>query len=133
MASKLQSRILPGGIMRAIHVWTPGLVDRLTNGGDMPVQAVRSSLYNYSKMQLYRQVDILGPSKLVEMFDKPLPGTAGRGVSVVMSDHALQVWYDGPIITLDTPDDADPKELQAKAMQVWKGTRKPVKPARKAA
>lgn len=102
----LNHAILPGGVKRAIHVFTPSLQDRLKNGGDQPVMAVRSGLHNYEKMRLYRKVDILGPSEMVELFDNPLPGTNGRGVAILFTDHALRVWFEGdrqpPII--DTAD-----------------------------
>ncbi len=97
--SKMESAILPAGTLRAIHVYVPALQERQktpwkANEGQ-PVMAVRSALYNYEKMRLYRMVEILGPSMLVEM-PEPLPGTNGRGVAILMTREAVRVWFDGP-------------------------------------
>ena len=95
----MESAILPPGTMRAIHVYVPALTERMKepwkpNTGS-PVMAVRSSLYNYEKMRLYRMVEILGPSELVEM-ESPLPGTNGRGVAILFTNQPVRVWFDGP-------------------------------------
>lgn len=101
--------ILAGGTRRAVHVYVPTLQERQQKGWKAGtgkcVMAVRSSLYGYKKMRLYRKVEILGPSELIEM-EKPLPGTNGRGVAILFTDHALRVWFDGKKHpeTIDTSD-----------------------------
>jgi len=90
-----KSELLPSGILRAVHVLTPALQERLKDKtSTMPVVAVRSSNGNYSRMRLYRWVEILGPSWIGEIFDNPLPGTGGRAVAVLFSEYPLQVWID---------------------------------------
>lgn len=107
-----KSQTLPGGVRRAIHVYVPRLQERQKNGwvanAGEPVMAVRSSLYGYAKMRLYRRVEWNGPTELVEMV-KPLPGTGGRGVAIVFTDAPLTVyWDDARPTTIDT-DDAQPR------------------------
>jgi hypothetical protein len=103
---KTKSQVLPGGVRRAIHVFVPRLQERqktgwVANTGD-PVMAVRSSLYGYAKMRLYRRVEWDGPTELVEMVE-PLPGTGGRGVAIVFTTAPLTVyWDDKPPATIDT-------------------------------
>lgn len=104
--------ILPGGTRRAIHVYVPALMKRQEKwkaGVGDPVMAVRSSLYDYEMMRLYRKVEILGPSELVEM-KYPLPGTKGRGVAILFTSAPVRVTWDGdkPPKTIDTAD--RPKE-----------------------
>jgi hypothetical protein len=103
------SMILAGGTRRAVHVYVPTLTERQAKGWKAGegkcVMAVRSALYDYRKMRLYRKVEILGPSELVEM-ETPLPGTKGRGVAILFTEHALRVWCDGKARpeTIDTSD-----------------------------
>jgi hypothetical protein len=116
---KLVSEIIDAvpGVRRAIHVFTPGLLFRLENknavSAQLPVQVLRSSTHNYSKMRLYHKIEMLGPSSMDELFDNPLPGTGGRGVSICFTDFAVRVWYpEGQKpLTIDTPDGRDPKDI----------------------
>ena len=94
----MKSEVLPGGTWRIVHIFTPVLKKRQDAGpwkamNGEPLMAVRSSVGAYCRMRIYRRVDIEGPSKLVEL-EKPLPGTGGRGVAVMMTDAPLRVWYD---------------------------------------
>lgn len=109
----MKSTILKAGVKRAIHVFVPALQSRQEEGWKAhtgsPVMAVRSSLYNYEKMRLYRKVEILGPSELIEM-EKPLPGTKGRGVAILFTTARIRVWYDDKLPK--TVDTSDAKKLQ---------------------
>lgn len=104
----MNCHMLPAGTKRAIHVYVPALMERRkswrANAGQ-PVMAVRSALYNYTKMRLYRRVEILGPAELVEM-ETPLPGTGGRGVAILITTAAVRAWYDAGTTpkTIDTSD-----------------------------
>lgn len=124
----MKSQILPAGPRRAIHVYVPALMKRQTDGwkvNDGPaVMAVRSALYGFRKMRLYRKVEILRPSRgdsvaeLVEM-EQPLPGTNGRGVAILFTTCALRVWYDGDAYppTIDTDAPAEPKKPRVRVYQ----------------
>jgi len=113
---KLVSEIIDAqpGVTRALHVFTPALQYRLENNAStLPVMALRSSIHNYGKMKLFARIECLGPSSLDPLFDKPLPGTGGRGVAIMFTAFALRVWYpEGqkpPAV--DTPDGRNPKEI----------------------
>jgi hypothetical protein len=97
-AKRLKSKILPGGVLRAVHVYVPTLQQRLAEGGDKPVMAVRLQDNNgeWRRMKLYRKVEWAGPGRteLIEHFDAPLPGTNGRGVAIVYTDAPLAVFWD---------------------------------------
>jgi len=113
---KLVSEIIDAqpGVTRALHVFTPALQYRLENNAStLPVMALRSSIHNYGKMKLFARIECLGPSSIDPLFDKPLPGTGGRGVAIMFTAFALRVWYpEGqkpPAV--DTPDGRNPKEI----------------------
>lgn len=125
----MKSQILPAGPRRAIHVFVPALMKRQEQGWKAndgpPVMAVRSALYGYRKMRLYRKVEILPPARdaahaaeLVEMTE-PLPGTNGRGVAILFTTCALRVWYDGDAYppTIDTAAPAEPKKSRVRVYQ----------------
>lgn len=122
----MKSQILPAGPRRAIHVFVPALMKRQADGwkvNDGPaVMAVRSALYGFRKMRLYRKVEILPPARggvpaaeLVEM-ETALPGTNGRGVAILFTTCALRVWYDGdrypPTIDTDAPIAPKPSRVR---------------------
>lgn len=78
----------------AFHVFTPALMYRANNPDcNMPVMALRSSETNFEEMVLYHQIDVLGPSSLKPLFDRPLPGTGGRGVAIMFTSSPMEVWY----------------------------------------
>jgi hypothetical protein len=124
----MKSQVLPAGPRRAIHVFVPALMKRQADGwranDGPPVMAVRSSLYGYRKMRLYRKVEILPPARgdaaaeLVEM-EQALPGTNGRGVVILFTTCALRVWYDGDAYppTIDTAAPAEPKQSRVRVYQ----------------
>lgn len=102
------------GVKRAIHVLTPALQYRLeNNASELPVMALRSSIHNYSKLKLYTRIECLGPSSMDPLFDKPLPGTGGRGVAILFTEFAIRVWYpDGQRPSaIETPDGRSPKDV----------------------
>ena len=102
-----KSKILAGGVKRAIHVLTPALQERLSNKATRkPVVAIRSALHNYEKFILARGVKIHGPSEMFEDFENPLPGTGGRAVCVLMTEHAVEIFWDEA--------DGNPKIFDAK-------------------
>lgn len=122
MAQK--SKILPGGVKRAIHVFTPALMERLdkTKRSRKPIIAIRSALHNYEMMILCRGVKIHGPSEMFEDFDNPLPGTGGRAVAVMMTEHAVEIFWDEtdpdprPINTKGKK----PEDLMAELSRLWR-------------
>ena len=130
-----KSELLPAGILRAVHVLTPALQERLKDKtSTLPVIAVRSSNKDYSRMRLYRWVEILGPSFIGEIFDQPLPGTNGRAVAVLFSEYPLQVWIDpandlGVIETAGKTPDEILAECKARIEAKKKPARKPVRKA----
>lgn len=106
---KLVSKIIEAvpGVRRAVHVMTPVLLDRIKDKkNNRPAMALRSSLHNYSKVKLYERIEFMGPSTLEPLFDKPLPGTDGRGVAIMFTDFPLRVWYyeDQPPRIINSPD-----------------------------
>ena len=70
----------------------------------------------FSRTRLYRHFEFLGPAYGLEVFDDPLPGTNGRGVAVVETKWAIQVWFDGPVKTLELTNDA-PEGTETKREQ----------------
>jgi len=90
----MPTKMLPGGIRRAIHIFTPVLQERLSKGGNKPVVGVREVTDNYGKMCLYRSVLIFGPSFIQEVFDNPLPGTDGRGTVILFTDSPVRALWD---------------------------------------
>jgi len=85
---------LRAGVRRAIHVYTPELLKRLSGEGYGPVVAIRSELDDFNSYVLCRGVEWSGRTSLVELFDKPLPGTGGRGVVYNLTASALTVLLD---------------------------------------
>lgn len=115
---KLVSEIIEAapGVRRAVHVFTPALMHRLANkGSTLPVMALRSSRHDFGKMKLYQRIEMMGPSSLDPLFDKPLPGTGGRGVAIMFTEFPLRVWYyegEAPAV-IDTNDKRKPDEILA--------------------
>jgi hypothetical protein len=96
---ELKSKVLRGGILRCIHIFVPVLHKRQTEGGDEMIWAVRSSIADsdgsrWNRMILCRKVEWNGPTKCVEHFNDPLPGTGGRGVAVVYTEAELTIYWD---------------------------------------
>jgi hypothetical protein len=95
---KVNTEILPAGIERAIHVFVPSLQSRFDDpkAKDKYCMAVRSKDEDgkWSRMRLYRKINWNGPTRLVEHFDKPMPGTKGRGVCIVYTSAALYCTWD---------------------------------------
>jgi len=112
-----KSRMLKGGVRRAIHVFTPMLMTRLKDGGNDPVMAIRSYIHNYEKMLLVKKVEILGPSEMVELFDKPLPGTGGRGVAILFTSAPIKIWFDRKLYLYETKNKT-PDQV-AEQIRIW--------------
>lgn len=115
--------VLEAGVMRAIHVLTPALVNRLKNGGKEPLMAVRSSADDYGSLQLFQRVTWNGRSEIAESFDAPMPGTSGRGVAVVYTAAKLICYYDKVAPLVKSPADASIEEVYKacqQAMAEWK-------------
>lgn len=98
--------VFAAGTKRAIHVLTPALVNRLKNGGEEPLMAVRSSEDGYKTLQLFRKVTWHGPTQLMENFEDPLPGTSGRGVAVIYTTAKLICTYEhlSPVVKSNPKD-----------------------------
>jgi hypothetical protein len=98
----------------AFHVFTPALQYRFENREcNLPVMALRSSLKDYQAMQLFHKIECLGPSSLEPLFNKPLPGTGGRGVAIMFTKSPMKVWYPKgktPRI-IKTLDGLEPKKI----------------------
>ena len=110
------------GVRRAIHVFTPALQHRLENNtSNLPVMALRSSLHDYKNIKLYHKIEMLGPSSLDPLFDKPLPGTGGRGVAIMFTEFAIRVWYPKgkKPVHIKTPDGKDPKEILKEVLKKY--------------
>ena len=65
---------------------------RKTTGVKVPLVGVRT-LENLKRLYIYRQVDILGPSSIMEL-DAPIPGTDGRVICPLITDAPLRVYRD---------------------------------------
>ncbi len=114
--------VLAAGTMRAIHVLTPALVNRLKNGGKEPLMAVRTSADDYASLQLFELVAWKGRSEIAESFAAPMPGTSGRGVAVVYTASRLICYYKKVAPIVASPADASIEEVYAacqKAMIEW--------------
>jgi hypothetical protein len=113
---KLVSTIIDAtpGVVRAVHVFTPALQHRLaTAGSELPVMALRSSLHEYNLFKLYQRIELLGPSSMDPLFDKPLSGTGGRGVAILFTEFALRVWHfdDETPAVIDSKDGRNPQDV----------------------
>ena len=86
------TRVLPGGVRRVVHVIAKTLKENIENKAGKPMVGVRD-WNNLSRMYIYRRVDILGPSSVMEI-DQPLPGTDGRGICPLITEAALMVYMD---------------------------------------
>lgn len=95
---------LKGGPMRAVHVFTPALVERLKSKVKQPVMAIRCETSNYCQMKLCYNVHIHGESEMREIFDKPLPGTDGRGVAILFTKSPITIQYGEKLVTINTKD-----------------------------
>ncbi len=83
----------------AFHVFTPALLYRLdkTKPIELPVMALRLERDNYEMMYLFDQIDCINGSSLEPLFDKPLPGTNGRGVAIMFTNGEVKCFYRGTI------------------------------------
>lgn len=99
---------LKAGVDRAIHVYTKVLVERMKENKGQMLWLVRSSLYNYKKAIVCRRVEWNGPCRGEDQFDKPLPGTGGRGVAILHTACELTLYFDGDKAQIIDMDD-DPK------------------------
>lgn len=119
MAKKeLRSKVLRGGILRGIHIFVPELQKRMQEGGDNPIWAVRTSVADHdgkrwNRMILCRKVEWNGPTKGVEHFDDPLPGTGGRGVAVVYTEAPITIYWDADSEEPKTIRVSDPPAMKA--------------------
>lgn len=86
------TKVLPGGVRRVVHVIAKTLKENIENKAGKPMVGVRD-WSNLSRMYIYRRVDILGPSSVMEI-DQPLPGTDGRGICPLITEAALMVYMD---------------------------------------
>lgn len=104
------TKVLKGGVRRAVHVYTKDLLARMKKDDGQPLWLVRSSLYGYTKAMIVRRVTIHGPATGEDLFGKPLPGTGGRGVAILFTTAPITVEFDGPAPrVVDMNDDAAPK------------------------
>ncbi len=92
---KKGSRTLPGGTLRAIHVYVPALQAHLSGEPAKPMMAVRSKDQNgeWRRMRIFREIKWDGPTTLHKT--DPMPGTAGRGVAIVFTAAPLRCYWDG--------------------------------------
>jgi len=100
----MRTMTLRGGPLRAVHVFTPALVERLKTKEHQPVMAVRCETSNYCQMKLCYHVQIDGPSEMKEIFDSPLPGTDGRGVAILFTRSPITISYGEKLVTINTRD-----------------------------
>jgi len=107
------------GTLRAVHILTPALQNRMAKNTDEPLMAVRSSRNNYTTLRMFRKVKILGPCELAETFSAPMPGTNGRGVAVIFTKSALKCLCDGPAPVIQTPEGADMQAVYLQCQLIW--------------
>ena len=89
----MKSKILKGGVLRAVHVFVPALQERFAKNEGQPVWAVRSSIGGFLKMIIVSYLEIDGKIQCVEHFDMPLPGTGGRGVALVYTTAPIKIFF----------------------------------------
>ena len=109
------------GVSYVFHVYSGSLAHRLKTNTNIPVIAVRCSSDDFKTMRLYRRVECLGPSEVVEMFDRPLPGTNNRGVAVCTTSYPLRVFYPvgQPAKPIKVTDDRTPDEILADVLREY--------------
>jgi hypothetical protein len=107
--------ILPAGTERAIHVYTKMLMERMKENKGQMLWLVRSSLYGYKKAIVCRRVEWNGPCRGEDQFDKPLPGTGGRGVAILHTSCELTLYFDGDKAQIIDMDDDPKPEVKAVA------------------
>lgn len=83
------------GVERVVHVLAPRLVSCLEKGIKGPCVAVRESCTEFRKIMVCFEVEILGRAKLADWFDRPLPGTNGRGVLPLVTKAPIRIWFPG--------------------------------------
>ncbi len=105
------AEFIPGGMRRAVHVFTPSLMHRIKHKEPVPVMAIRCASENYTEMRLYERVTILGPSSVEPIFDTPLPGTGGRGVAIMFTEAPIYAEWDLPPRPIDTSGDQKPEAI----------------------
>ena len=103
------------------HVFTPALMYRLSPNPeiDLPLMALRFK--PYTEMYLFDEIDCLGPSKL-DLIDPPLPGTDGRGVAVMFTDHLVRCHYRSICPKIACPEGRDPKDIMQEVMSLYRRT-----------
>ena len=89
-----RSRVLQGGKERIVHVIAKVLGQRIAAGDhSVPMIGVRPAA-RPEKLSVYRHVEILGESRLLDTPDNPLPGTEGRGICYLVTSAPLRVYFD---------------------------------------
>ena len=104
----------------AFHVFTPALLERTTNKVEYPVMALRFSEENYQNMILLDQIDCLGESQLLPLFDNPLPGTGGRGVAIMFTKSPILCHYKQKLKKFDCNDSRTPKDILDDVVNFYK-------------
>lgn len=81
--------------------------------------ALRSSSHNFQKIKMFQRIEFLGPSSLDPIFDKPLPGTNGRGVAILFTEFPIRVWYEkgNPPKAIESPEGANPDKILEEIIQ----------------
>ncbi len=80
---------LPAGVNRIINVDAPTLRDNLDNGDKKPMVRVRPADHP-EELEVFHGVSINGPCEIFPTFEKPLPGTNGRGICYVTTTAELE-------------------------------------------
>jgi hypothetical protein len=106
----------------AFHVFTPALVYRMNpaNNLDLPVSALRLERDNYEKMYLFDEIECTGKSKLTSLFDNPLPGTNGRGVSILFTTSSVVCSFIGDMpVAIDCSKDRTPEQILQDVIKIY--------------
>jgi hypothetical protein len=88
----MRTKILEGGKKRVIYVLSKSIKLRFEQNQNRPLVAVRC-YDNINRLYIYRKVDILGPSTIMEI-DEALPGSNGRGICPLVTEAPLRVHMD---------------------------------------
>lgn len=87
------AKTLPEGVWRIVNVDAPTLRDNIENGTKKPMVRVRdqNDLDNWEE---FSGVRINGTCELFPTFDKPLPGTNGRGICYISTEAEIECFKD---------------------------------------
>jgi hypothetical protein len=89
-----RSYVLASGKERIVHVIAKVLGQRMASGDhSAPMIGVRP-MAKPEKVSVYRHVEILGKSKLLDTPEHPLPGTDGRGICYLVTKAPIRVYAD---------------------------------------